>query len=370
MEDTARGTFDELIASLDRHEIRRRADDAWMLEALGRLDDEWPDDPTVPDLVCEIGVRLGISAHTAAERLRIARALRDLPHIALVHRAGRLSWDQLRWVTRFSTSETDEMWAGRAAAMRPDALRLESLRQRAMNRRTEGAIHSARGAWTEWDEGGEEFGLHARLGAEQGAAVEAALNDASQKISVEDDVEDRRGARLADALVALVTSAGSRRQVPSLVVHADAEVLMGSTHGERRLAETSAGAQLHADAVRRLACDAKVSWALERDGQPVGLASKRRTVTDQLMAMLLFRDRGCTFPGCGSAWFLHAHHIRHWADGGKTTLENLTLLCGSHHRRFHEGGWMIRGRPPDELEFVSRTGRVMTRAGPMELRAS
>jgi len=359
-----------LMDALDLNERRRRALDSEMFQRLAALEELWPDDPSIPDLPSELAARQGISAHTAVERLRIARALRELPNLARAHAQGRLSWDQLRWVSRFATPETDREWAQRAPMMRPDALRLESLRQRAMSRRDDAAIHSARSAWTEWEEGGEKFGIHARLGAEQGAAVEAALNDAAQKISVEDDVEDRRGARLADALVALVTSAGGRRQLPSLVVHADAEVLMARTHGKRRLAESSAGAQLHADAVRRLACDAKVLWALERDGQPVGLVPKGRTVTDHLMEMLLFRDRGCTFPGCGSRWFLHAHHIRHWADGGKTTLENLTLLCGSHHRRLHEGGWVIRGSPPDGLEFVSRTGQVMTRAGPVELRAS
>jgi hypothetical protein len=64
-------------------------------------------------------------------------------------------------------------------------------------------------------------------------------------------------------------------------------------------------------------------------------------VTESQLELLWFRDRHCTFPGCESTWFVEAHHIRHWADGGKTTLENLTLLCSAHHRRLHEGGWTI-----------------------------
>ena len=75
-----------------------------MLEALAKLDAEWPEDPAVPDLACELAVTLGVSANSAAERLRIARAVRDLPHIAGAHREGRLSWDQLRWVTRVRDS--------------------------------------------------------------------------------------------------------------------------------------------------------------------------------------------------------------------------------------------------------------------------
>ena len=369
MEAAARSTAEDLIGALDRHEMCRRADDASMLEALGRLDHRWPDDPAVPDLACEIAVRLGISAHTAAERLRIARALRDLPHIAQAHRAGKLSWDQLRWVTRFATSETDEMWAGRAAAMRPDALRMESLRQRRLNREQAEGDQAMRSLSMVWDQDGRLLDLNATLPAEQGARVEAALNAAAQQVTVEDDVHDRKGARLADALVGLVTSSGGRSQTPTLVIHADAEVLAGTNDGDRHLAETSSGIQLSHEAIRRVACDSKVLTALHKGGRPVGIASNGRAVTEHQMEVLFFRDRGCTFPGCGSTWFLHAHHIRHWADGGKTTVDNLTILCGSHHRRLHEGGWTIRGRPPEALEFVSRSGRVLSRAGPRLARA-
>ena len=333
-----------------------RSISAELLECVAELDEGWPDDPSVPDLASELAVRLGISSWTAGERLRIAKALKELPHIALAHAEGRLSWDQLRWVTRFATRETDRDWAHRAPRMRPDALRLESQRQRMVKRRDAQRAHAMRSAWMARDENGN-LTLHATLAPEQGAAVEASLNEAAQHVTVEDDVEDRRGARLADALVALVTSAGGLSRAPSLVVHVDAEVLAGVKDGGRHLSETSSGEPLCHEAVRRLACEAKVRWAVQRDGRPVGTVSKSRGPNDHQMEMLLFRDRGCTFPGCGSRWFLHAHHIRHWADGGKTTLENMTLLCGSHHRRLHEGGWRIRGRPPDQLEFVSRSGR-------------
>ncbi|MGH7882945.1 MAG: HNH endonuclease signature motif containing protein, partial [Candidatus Dormibacteraceae bacterium] len=30
-----------------------------------------------------------------------------------------------------------------------------------------------------------------------------------------------------------------------------------------------------------------------------------------------------------------SHHQQHWADGGRTTLENVRLLCGHHHRLRH-----------------------------------
>jgi hypothetical protein len=33
--------------------------------------------------------------------------------------------------------------------------------------------------------------------------------------------------------------------------------------------------------------------------------------------------------------------VKHWANGGETTLDNLVLLCRFHHRLVHEGGWKV-----------------------------
>ena len=63
------------------------------------------------------------------------------------------------------------------------------------------------------------------------------------------------------------------------------------------------------------------------------------------------RDGGCRFPGCSHARYVDAHHIKHWADGGETTLDNLILLCRRHHRLLHEAGFTIHGHPGGELEF-------------------
>jgi hypothetical protein len=359
----------DFLEEVDVLEGEMRAINARLLERIGKLDEEWPDDPAVPDLASEMAARQRITATLAAERLRVARALRDLPHIRQAHAEGRLSWDQLRWVTRFVSAEEDEEWAQRAANMRPDALRLESQRQAKEQRREAERDQAMRSVWMSWDEDRRFLDLHATLAAEQGAAVESALKEAAHHVEVGEDVSDRKGARLADALVGLVTSSRGASSAPALVVHADAEVLAGADDDGRGLAETSSGVQLTPEAVRRLACEARIRLVLERDGRPAGMVTRGRAPTEHQTEMLRFRDRGCTFPGCGATWFLHRHHIQHWTDDGETALENLTLLCGMHHRKVHEGRWTIRGRPPDELEFVSPTGRVLSRAGPVMARA-
>jgi hypothetical protein len=39
----------------------------------------------------------------------------------------------------------------------------------------------------------------------------------------------------------------------------------------------------------------------------------------------------------------------HWASGGPTDLDNLTLLCSAHHRAVHHDGWQVFLDPRDRL---------------------
>ena len=99
MEVDGRTTFDDFMEPVDDVELRMRALSAEMLDRIAELDAEWVDDTAIPDIACEIAARHAITAQLASERLRVARALKDLPEIRRAHAEGRLSWDQLRWVT-------------------------------------------------------------------------------------------------------------------------------------------------------------------------------------------------------------------------------------------------------------------------------
>jgi len=67
------------------------------------------------------------------------------------------------------------------------------------------------------------------------------------------------------------------------------------------------------------------------------------------------------------------HHIIAWSRGGDTDLDNLTLLCGFHHREFENLGWtcsirkgLPQWRPPPWID-PTQTPRINTRitqAGP------
>ncbi|WP_246442027.1 HNH endonuclease signature motif containing protein [Rhodococcus triatomae] len=94
---------------------------------------------------------------------------------------------------------------------------------------------------------------------------------------------------------------------------------------------------------RLLGCDAQVTAiVLDEHGAPLSVGRTHRTVTRAQRTALAARDGGCAFPGCGAtaAW-CEGHHIRHWADGGPTDLDNLVLLCGTHHRLLHTTDWEV-----------------------------
>jgi predicted restriction endonuclease len=38
---------------------------------------------------------------------------------------------------------------------------------------------------------------------------------------------------------------------------------------------------------------------------------------------------------------IDGHHLRHWARGGSTDLDNLVTICRAHHWKVHEGGWRL-----------------------------
>ena len=95
----------------------------------------------------------------------------------------------------------------------------------------------------------------------------------------------------------------------------------------------------------------------------LNLSRKHRLVQPALRRALEARDRGCRFPGCSHERWLDAHHVVHWADGGETSLENTLLLCSSHHRLLHEGGFAIRADANGEWQFQNAKGMKQPQPG-------
>jgi hypothetical protein len=160
------------------------------------------------------------------------------------------------------------------------------------------------------------------------------------------DVRDH-GARTWDALVdvcqkaidadVLPTNHGTKARVSVTISYEDLESGLGAG-----ILDT--GERLSAAAVRRLACDADIiPMVLGTSGEPLDVGRRHRLVTVALWLALIARDRHCAFPGCRRPPIAcDAHHVTHWANGGRTALRELVMLCRAHHTVIHSTGWLVR----------------------------
>ena len=92
-------------------------------------------------------------------------------------------------------------------------------------------------------------------------------------------------------------------------------------------------------------------------------AGRRRRRPGLLLRELLGTLDGerCRFPGCTRHRRLHAHHVVPWADGGRTDLDNLVLLCPRHHVLLHSQGFGLVLRADRRLEVTtSRASSSLT----------
>ena len=307
-----------------------------------------------------LAFRTGFDLGACRERVRAARALADLPLTSASMSRGELSFSKVRALSRVATPENEgdllDLARGCTAAQLERVVRGFKLgsRQDEVERERE-RLESRRLSVFPDDEGMYE--VKGRLTPEQGAllmrAIEAASDSLYREKSVSAETSSQGSARLrADALALLAERAlaagfgggapvsGTKAERYQVLLHVDAETLKsdGSGLGQSELED---GTRVSAETSRRLACDgAVVGIGYASDGSVLGVGRRTRTIPPAVRRALEARDRGCRFPGCGLR-FTDAHHVKHWADGGETKLENLLLLCSHHHRLVHEQGWRV-----------------------------
>jgi hypothetical protein len=122
--------------------------------------------------------------------------------------------------------------------------------------------------------------------------------------------------------------------------------------------------RIDGETARQLACDANVSRVItDAASKPLDVGRKTKVVPPALRRAVAVRDCGCAFPGCDrpSSW-CDAHHIRHWADGGTTSLANLVLLCRRHHRLVHHRRFSVE-MTNERPRFFRADGTVLDRGG-------
>ena len=148
--------------------------------------------------------------------------------------------------------------------------------------------------------------------------------------------------RLHDALL----DAGRRllRSTPSAPATVIVTMTLNDLESRTGFATTSHGGLLSIGDALHLAAEAEVVPVVLSDtGGVLAYGRTRRLATASQRLALTARDGGCSFPGCDAPpeW-CEAHHVIAWAAGGRTDIDNLTLLCGFHHREIDKRpGWAV-----------------------------
>jgi hypothetical protein len=193
----------------------------------------------------------------------------------------------------------------------------------------------------------DEFGSRSyrlTLDPEGAAVLEAAIGPLSAPVPGPDGERDLRSpqTRRGQALVEVCRRATAAADRPPPGVKATLLLTMSHDDLAARsgagviLGSTATGTLLAPEQVRRLARDAVIPAVLGSRGELLDLGRSTRLATPAQLTALWWRDRGCTFPGCGTPPHgCDAHHVQHWIDGGATDPGNLALLCGRHHTIVH-----------------------------------
>jgi hypothetical protein len=311
---------------------------------------------------------LNTTHETAAEEVRVAHALDELPAIGRTYGNGELSRDQVRALTRFATPETDETLAAEAQKMSAAQTYRMARRCRPVTLEEEREAHRTRSLKLWWDE--HLLHLSGRLPKAEGAVVAKALERIAMQARPDPltDLYAPYEQRCADALFELASTRlaeDADADRATVALHVEARVLAGFDG----VAELEDGDAIAVETARRLACDARWYVVVDGpDGEPIGVGRTTRQVPAWLLRELKRRDVGCKFPGCGRRRWVAAHHIVHWANGGPTDMDNLVLLCGTHHRLVHEGGAQLALDADGEPSFALPNGRVVSASGPPALR--
>lgn len=327
-----------------------------------------------------VSAQLGISNWAASRLITSASALPRLPTIEAAFLAGEVSLDKVNELCRFVTSADEKRLLSWATRVSPAAIR----RRADVETRTslEDVVEADRTHYLNywWLDEGRRFGLGGDFPADQGIVIAKALDRMAARLtSINDDdergdspaapLEDPLDVRRADALYALASAriaSDADADRATVVVHAPLEALTTGKPG----CEIEDGPALHTQTVLRVACDCVLEVVLHNEvGEAVGIGRKERKVPRWMLRQLKHRDGRCTFPGCEAKHFLHAHHIHHWARGGRTDLDNLVLVCTFHHKLVHEYGWSVQlGAEPGTARWRRPGGELYEpgRAPPRE----
>lgn len=354
----------ELVAHLDAGTFQ-------LLELIREFDkNEGWSGPGIRSCAHWLNWKCGMSMGPARERVRVARALPELPGISAAFSEGKVSYSKVRAMTRVATSKNEaallQIALNGTATHVETQVRLYRKTKRIEALKEENLRHGHRElSWYIDDD--DYWVFKGRFTPEQGALLQKALEAAGdqlfdeqrhvpEEVSIEvcnnvpldsttpEPVSQKRAdelARVVEGFLAGVKNDQSGGDRYMVNIHTNIETLKQDGTGTE--SEIEDRGHVPAETSRRMACDCSIAyWHEDKQGDPLNIGRKTRSIPPAIRRALKRRDQGCRFPGCTCNRFVDAHHIQHWADGGETSMDNLVLLCRTHHRLVHEAGYGVQ----------------------------
>jgi len=301
--------------------------------------------------------KCNFSPAAAADRVAVARQLADLPLATEAFADGDISYPHAAMIARTAEKLGEKMEANAETILVTAAKELDLGQLRVVTMKLQ-HLMDPDSVLEESNESHERrflslsqtldgvFYLNGRLDSEGGAILQTALNALGGPPTAEDRRTPKQ--RRADLLVELARQqldGGNLPEVGGQRPHLAVTVSIATLANQpgSPAAELEWAQPIPAETARRLACDAAITPVFvgsESDQPQAGQTS--RSISGSQRRALVVRDKGCRFPGCDRPpdW-TDAHHLQHWADGGKHVMDNLVLLCRRHHRKVHEEGWHL-----------------------------
>jgi hypothetical protein len=310
--------------------------------------------------------KTGSSDRNAQKIATLAHRIQEFPRCVAGLREGRLSLDQVGIIAEKAGDGSDEHYVTLAEVATVNQLRTALKAQPRPTPEPEPwrEPEPQRSITKTSDEHGYLWKI--KLPLEDAATFDAALASHQDALITEwkrdhadsEPAPDERPPlpTTGDAFMSLVEAGWdadvARRphgQHTTVVAHLDVKDQVAQLHLGPLLTDTER---------QYLTCDATCEVWFHRDGQPIGAGRTTRTINRRLRRALEYRHPTCAVPGCGATRGLHAHHIRHWEDGGPTALHNLVLLCAYHHRLHHRSVITITGPAPN-ITVTDSDGRTL-----------
>jgi len=312
-----------------------------------------------------MNMEIGIGIQLGWEYLRVGRQLRQLPTLRALFRVGKISWSKVRLITRVADQENEKILCH--AALDASVSDIKSLcqeyRWNDTNRDSENqqALQQWQSRSLTWDETSNgstriQLVLPPALAQAFLNSVEHALNQ--EELNQSTDTSTKLSTRRADA--ALLMAETSLQSAGKDISTADRyQVIVSVDESELSITNTQTvktentdtkpakrpivigAGSIANETARRLACDCSVAIHKTSNGEPIDIGRKSRIWPKAMARAIKTRDQQCVWPGCTQSRHLHIHHIKHWADGGKTSVKNGASLCSHHHTLVHEGGYII-----------------------------